>query len=170
MNTARRFGVLAALITSAVAAHAGDGLTREQVRQEYIQARANGDVVVNYATGLTAREATPFAYPPRPLVAGRTRDEVIAELREAERNGDMLVGNGFTAYERNPSAYPARPQAVGKSREEVRAELAEAVRTGDIVAAGEMGSTTLRELYPSLYRASNERQDTLFTGVRKPVH
>jgi len=157
MKTTHRIGVLAALISSAVAAHAGAGLTREQVRQEYLQARANGDLVVNAVTGATAREVSPLAYPQRPKAAGRARAEVIAELREAQRNGDVLVGDGFTAYELNPSAYPARRQAAGKSREEVRAELAEAIRTGDIVAPGEIGTATPRELSSSVYAASNER-------------
>ena len=72
---------------------------------------------------------------------GLTRDQVRAELREAIRTGDILVGgeHGMTAYEMAPHRYPARPPVVGKTREQVRAELVEAVRTGDILVSGSMG-------------------------------
>ena len=83
---------------------------------------------------------------------GLTRAQVRAELAEAIRTGDIIVGeHGLTAYEQAPHRYPARPPVIGKTREQVRAELAEAVRTGDIIV-GEQGKT-LFEQEPHRYPA-----------------
>ena len=84
--------------------------------------------------------------------APKTREQVKAELAEAIRTGDIVVGEGGEkANELYPSRYPAKPAVQGKTREQVKAELAEAIRTGDIVV-GE-GGEKANELYPSRYPA-----------------
>lgn len=84
---------------------------------------------------------------------GLTREQVQAELREAIRMGDLIVGeHGQTLREMYPSRYPARPVEVGKTRAQVRAELAEAIRTGDMVADADSG-LKFNEINPSLYPA-----------------
>lgn len=84
--------------------------------------------------------------------AGKTRAQVLAELKEAQRTGDILVtGEGGTAYERNPGAFPARVHVAGKTREQVRAETLQALRDGD-VTHGEAGLTR-REVFPHRYMA-----------------
>ena len=81
----------------------------------------------------------------------QTREEVKADLADAIRNGDMLVGDSSeTLREIYPNNYPARP-VVSLTRAEVEAELAEAIRTGNMLA-GE-GSETLREINPQNYPA-----------------
>ena len=90
--------------------------------------------------------------------APKTREQVRAELREAQRTGD-IVADGETGQKLNqlyPNRYPATATAQGKTREQVRAELREAQRTGDIVAGGESGQK-LNELFPKRYptNASN---------------
>ena len=85
--------------------------------------------------------------------APKTRAQVRAELAEAVRTGDIVVGEaGEKANELYPGRYPAKPAvAQGLTREQVKAELAEAVRTGDIVV-GEAGEKA-NELYPGRYPA-----------------
>lgn len=84
----------------------------------------------------------------------KTRDQVRAELAEAQRTGDILASDdsGKMLNQLYPSRYPATPVAQGYTREQVLAELAEAQRTGDIVASGDSGKK-LNELYPSQYPA-----------------
>jgi hypothetical protein len=85
----------------------------------------------------------------------KSRADVLAELKEAQRTGDIQVsGEGGTAYERNPGAYPSRTQVAGKTREQVRAETLQAVRDGDI-AYGEAGLTR-REVFPQRYMARGD--------------
>jgi ribosomal protein L30E len=88
-------------------------------------------------------------------VQGKTREQVKAELAEALRTGDIVVGgeSGRKANELFPERYAAPAKAVvkeGKTREQVKAELNEALRNGDVVAGGESGRT-LRELFPGRY-------------------
>jgi hypothetical protein len=83
---------------------------------------------------------------------GRTREQVKAELAEAQRNGDV-VANGETGLklnELNPGRYPAKPAVPGKTRAQVKGELAEAQRTGDIVGNSRTGEK-LNEMYPGRY-------------------
>ena len=101
---------------------------------------------------------------------GKTREQVRAELAEAQRTGDIAAskdmgtdeyssGAGRKLNELNPAAYPAKPVVAGKTRAQVRAELAEAQRTGDIVASKDFGTDEytsgagrkLNELFPNLY-------------------
>jgi energy-converting hydrogenase Eha subunit B len=103
---------------------------------------------------------------------GKTREQVRAELFEAQRTGDIVAGKdaaadefGSGAYKKlnefNPAAYPAKAVAIGKTRAQVRAELAEAQRTGDIVAGKDAGADEftsgafrkLNELNPAAYPA-----------------
>ena len=86
----------------------------------------------------------------------KTREQVRAELIEAQRTGD-LIADGETGLRFNqlyPNLYPqATVAAVGKTRAEVKAELAEAQRTGDLIADGETGQR-LNQLYPEQYAAT----------------
>ncbi len=103
---------------------------------------------------------------------GKTRDQVRAELAEAQRTGDLVAGKdaaadefGSGAYKKlnelNPAAYPAKAAIAGKTRAQVRAELADAQRTGDIVAGKDAASDEfssgafkkLNELNPAAYPA-----------------
>ena len=59
----------------------------------------------------------------------KTREQVRAELAQAQRSGDMLAfgESGLTLKQINPGAYPvATSTQVGKSREQVRDELEQA--------------------------------------------
>lgn len=84
--------------------------------------------------------------------APKTREQVRAELIEAQRTGDIVADSesGKKLNELYPSRYPAQAATQGKTRAQVLAELVEAQRTGDIVAQGESGKK-LNELYPSRY-------------------
>lgn len=84
----------------------------------------------------------------------KTREQVRAELLQAQRNGDIVVNaeSDQTARDMFPDRCPQRAAVAGKTRAEVPAELAEARRTGDILAAGDSGKK-LNELYPSRYPA-----------------
>ena len=83
----------------------------------------------------------------------KTRAEVKAELAEAIRTGDIVVGeSSLKLNERFPHRYPAASKEQGKTRDQVKAELAEAIRTGDILASGDSG-LKLNEIRPDQYPA-----------------
>jgi len=83
---------------------------------------------------------------------GITRAQVVAELIEAQRSGDIVDGHtGKKLNEISPNLYPAKVVAQGVTRAQVLAELVEARRTGDIVD-GHTGKK-LNEISPNLYPA-----------------
>ena len=53
-------------------------------------------------------ELSPSLYPPQPTQACKTREQVVEELKEAIRTGDLPTEQGCTLRELNPSAYPAK--------------------------------------------------------------
>ena len=78
-----------------------------------------------------------------------TRAQVLAELADAQRTGDIVdTKTGKRLNELNPSLYPAKAAVQGVTREQVLAELAEAKRTGDIVDT--KTGKKLNELNPQL--------------------
>jgi len=81
----------------------------------------------------------------------RTREEVRAELLEAQRTGNVLANgeSGLTLRELYPQRYGVAP-ASGLTRAQVREQLREAQRTGDVLAGGEFG-VKLNELNPQAY-------------------
>jgi hypothetical protein len=79
----------------------------------------------------------------------KTREQVRAELLEAQRTGDIMA-DGETGKKLNevfPSAFPAKVAAGGMTREQVRSELIDAQRRGDVRVDGESGRK-LNELNP----------------------
>ncbi|RFO96647.1 hypothetical protein DIC66_11525 [Rhodoferax lacus] len=94
------------------------------------------------------------------LISSKTREEVLAELVEAQRTGDIVASNGQEdsgkkLNELYPERYPAKATTAGRTRQQVLDELAEAQRTGDIVAGNghEDSGKKLNELYPERYPA-----------------
>jgi hypothetical protein len=65
------------------------------------------DQIARGEAGVPLNDPAPEQRKQRP---GRTRAQVTAELKEAQRTGDIMVGGeaGMTEYELNPSAYPER--------------------------------------------------------------
>ena len=91
---------------------------------------------------------------------GKTRAQVLAELADAQRTGDIVAtqasgGPGVKLNELYPADYPAKTAAAGKTRAQVQAELAEAQRTGDIRVSKDAGApgATLYDLNKSAYPA-----------------
>jgi hypothetical protein len=79
----------------------------------------------------------------------KTREQVRAELLEAQRTGDIMA-DGETGKKLNevfPNAFPAKSSTAGLTREQVKAELVEARRRGDVMVDGESGRK-LNELSP----------------------
>jgi uncharacterized protein (DUF169 family) len=90
------------------------------------------------------------------ITFSKTRAQVVAELEEAQRTGDIVApgrnSNGQKLNELYPNSYPAKPTLPGKTRAQVVAELEEAQRTGDIVALGSNSNgQKLNQLYPNSY-------------------
>lgn len=90
-----------------------------------------------------------------------TREQVSAELAQAQRNGDIVVNaeTGLKANEVAPGNYPAKASAQGKTREQVQAELAQALRSGDIPVDGVTGLKA-NQLAPGNYPAPVAAQAT----------
>jgi hypothetical protein len=64
----------------------------------------------------------------------KTREQVRAELAEANRNGTILSGDGTLWRDLGAPRRPADTTLAGKTREQVEAELAEANREGTILS------------------------------------
>jgi hypothetical protein len=90
--------------------------------------------------------------------AAKTREQVRAELLEAQRTGDVRV-DGETGRKLNelyPRNFPASTSANAQSRArtEVRAELLEAQRRGDLMSFGDSESA-FTQRYPGRASATS---------------
>lgn len=127
------------------------GKTREQVRQELMEAIRTGNIPCNDDSGRLMREVYPSNYPQAPAEQAKTRAQVEAELQEAIRTGNVMCNNsGVLERQANPSQYPAAPATAGKTREQVQQELRDAIRTGDMPADSDSG-LKMREAHPGMY-------------------
>ena len=75
--------------------------------------------------------------------AAKTREQVRAELLDAQRTGDVMA-DGETGRKLNelyPRNFPASASAQSRTRTEVRGELLEAQRRGDLMMSGDSGSS-----------------------------
>lgn len=86
--------------------------------------------------------------------APKTRDQVRAELAEAQRNGTLIADGmtGATYRQLNPGLYAPMLSMSMKTRAEVQAELRDAWTHGDLVADGMTGAT-YRQQNPGFYAA-----------------
>ena len=115
------FAALAA--GNAFAADPTAAKTREQVRAELAEARATGNIIANSEVHMTERElfpgryeqaAAPVAAKAAPAAAavttGKTRAEVLAELAEARRTGNIIANSEVSITERDlfPGRYAAQ--------------------------------------------------------------
>lgn len=84
--------------------------------------------------------------------SGLTRQQVLAELVNAQEQGDLFNAGEFGQAKRDGSSSKdaARPGSPAITRAQVRAELATAVASGDLLSPGD-GSQTLREQTPSAF-------------------
>lgn len=113
----KKLAVMATMVTLGLSAHAQESssLTREQVRSEYLQARASNQLP-------TYGEIIKW---PEPAPSGRalTRAEVLRDLRI---HGPVASGEGADAGSGSVKGYAL-------SRAEVHAQAVEAVRDGLII-------------------------------------
>jgi len=125
---AQRLSVIALSFAALVAGNAfaadpSAAKTREQVRAELAEARATGNIIANSEVHLTERELFPGRYEQAtaPVAAkaapaaaavtsGKTRAEVLAELAEARRTGDIIANSEVSITERDlfPGRYAAQ--------------------------------------------------------------
>lgn len=72
----------------------------------------------------------------------KTRAQVLAELAEAQRTGDIVAhgDSGKKLNELYPSQYPAKAATRAYTREQVLAELAQAKRSGEFVPGNNYSS------------------------------
>jgi len=144
--------IVAAASGIACNARAQDGLTREQVRAEYLQAQHDGLIPFG-ELGTRPIDIHPELYPRQQVSTPKTRAEVKAELKIAIADGDFSVGDsGLTAAEIDPRRYPKPAAAPGLTRAQVKAETLEAIRRGDI-PQGDSGLTPA-QINPSYYAAA----------------
>lgn len=82
--------------------------------------------------------------------AGLTRAQVLADLAEAQRTGNIIEGEaGLARNVLQPQQYPAQQHAAGKTRDQVLAELQQARANGELIE-GEAGLRQ-NQLRPDLY-------------------
>jgi len=72
--------------------------------------------------------------PVNAALAGRTREQVKAELAEAVRADAILSGDGTLWKDLSAPVGAANAALAGKTREQVKAELAEAIRADTILS------------------------------------
>ena len=93
-----------------------------------------------------------------------SRDQVRAELAQAQQSGDISAGKnvgmlwttGSNLNDLYPSRFPAKSVEQAKSSAQVQSELAQAQRSGDISAGKDAGmlwttGSNLNDLYPARY-------------------
>ncbi|MGB6102313.1 MAG: DUF4148 domain-containing protein [Pusillimonas sp.] len=86
--------------------------------------------------------------------ASLTREQVKAELAEAVRTGNIVVGESSARLnEQFPQLYPEQQASSSVTRSQVQAELAAAIRAGN-VTVGE-SSAKLNEVFPQDYAQQN---------------
>lgn len=87
--------------------------------------------------------------------APKSREQVRAELVEAQRNGTLIADGqtGATFRDLNPSRYMQPKTMSTVTRAQVQAELKEAWVKGELVADGETGQRA-KDLFPNTYAAS----------------
>lgn len=124
--------LIAAAAISGAHAQTSMPRTRDQVRQELVEAVRNGTI---------ARGEQDASMREMSVAAGRTRAEVRAEFATARKSGDLLASgeSSLTLNELHTAQHPPLGVVGGKTRAQVLAELADAQRTGETVAAGELG-------------------------------
>jgi len=88
-----------------------------------------GTIVPAGEGGMTLRDEFPQRYPTVAVAPGRTREEVVAETREAIRNGDMVAAGegGMTLSQEFPQRY-------AKQRALYAAQLQRAAKATDTAA------------------------------------
>lgn len=84
--------------------------------------------------------------------APKTRDQVRAELVDAQRNGTLIADGqtGATFRDLNPGRYTAMSATAMKTRADVQAELRDAWARGELMADGQTGAS-FRDLAPHRY-------------------
>src|SRR5262245_32946249 len=116
MKLVHTAGSALVILLVAVSTTARAGTSRAEVLDALAEARRTGELMAPGDSGLTLREMNPERYPAAAAGPARTRADVVAEVREALRDGDLAIGDsGLTGRELNPGAYPARPAAAGRS-------------------------------------------------------
>ena len=100
----------------------------------------------------------------------KTRAEVLQELEEAKRTGDIPANDesGLKLNEEFPQRYPPKAKGPSLTREQVRQELKEAQRTGEIPANDESG-LQMHEEFPSRYPPQETGPSLTREQVRKEL-
>lgn len=103
-----------------------------------------------------------------------TRDQVMAELAQAQRNGELLANQeaGLKANEVAPGNYPAQAQS-GKTRAQVMEELAQARRNGDVPVDGVTGLRANQLVpgnYPAPVAAQGKSRDQVQAELTSAIH
>ena len=108
--TAASLAVLSWIVNTPVMAQTEPVKSREQVRQELMEAVRTGNIPCNDDSGRLMREVYPSRYPQAPAAEAKTREQVQQELREAIRTGDMPANDesGHKLKEVHPGMYPMR--------------------------------------------------------------
>ena len=98
--------------------------------------------------------------------APKTREQVRAELAQAQRDGTLIADGqtGATFRDLAPHRYAPATTVQAKTRADVRAEFEEARRNGELIADGQTGAT-YRDLAPHRFPA----QDNALAKPREQV-
>jgi len=89
-------------------------------------------------------------------MTSKTRDQVRAELAQAQRDGTLIADGqtGATFRQVFPGSYMQPAAMSTTSRDQVRADLMEAQRNGTLIADGQTGAS-FRSVFPGSYPTNN---------------
>jgi len=89
-------------------------------------------------------------------MTSKTREQVRAELAQAQRDGTLIADGqtGATFRQVFPGSYMQPAAMSTTSRDQVRAELMEAQRNGTLIADGQTGAS-FRSVFPGSYPMNN---------------
>jgi hypothetical protein len=89
-------------------------------------------------------------------MTSKTREQVRAELAQAQRDGTLIADGqtGATFRQMFPGSYMQPATMSTTSRDQVRADLMQAQRNGTLIADGQTGAS-FRDLNPSRYPMNN---------------
>lgn len=154
MTSIVRMAALGVLALTASLAHAHSALTRDQVRQELVDALRTGSLTAPGEAGLTLREQNPQRFAAsatgRALPVPKSRAEVVRELQAAQLAGELpLLGEQSAGSDgRALGAPPLRRMGHALTRAQVMADYREAARNGGLLGLGETGQQMMAPAAP----------------------
>jgi hypothetical protein len=148
-----------ALATGAVFAQEAGPLTRAEVKQQVLDARAAG--TLRHAGETAPEEMTPYqaqVEAPSTLSRAQARTNVL----QARASGDLLPAGDFSPSNKAYSRMVAAPSSM--TRDQMKAEVLEARAEGTLIPAGEGVLAPRGNMHPTFAKGMSEADENVASG------